>query len=71
MAESTDGGVKCGTQESRCTIVRNLDAAAESGLMPQAGMWHIETLRLALVAMPGTRAESAYKYEPIYVFQRD
>jgi hypothetical protein len=31
----------------------------------------VETLQLALSAMPGTRSGPAYKYEPIYVFQRN
>jgi hypothetical protein len=34
----------------------------------RCGFRHIETLRLALSAMPGTRAGLPYKYEPVYVF---
>jgi hypothetical protein len=39
-------------------------------LARRCGFRHIETLRLALAAMPGTRKGSPYKYEPVYVFQR-
>ncbi len=31
---------------------------------------HVETLRLALSAMPGTRAGSPYRYEPVFVFRK-
>jgi hypothetical protein len=36
--------------------------------MPHAGMRYIETLRLALSAIPGARAGLVYRYEPVYVF---
>lgn len=36
----------------------------------RCGFRHIETLRLALSAMPGTRAGSPYKFEPVYVFRQ-
>jgi hypothetical protein len=38
--------------------------------MPHAGMWHIETLRLALSAIRGTRVGSPYKYDPVFVFRK-
>jgi hypothetical protein len=39
-------------------------------LARRCGFRHVETLCLALSAMPGTRAGSAYKYEPVYVFRK-
>ena len=39
-------------------------------LARRCGFRHIETLRLALAAMPGTRTGSAYKHEPVYVFRK-
>jgi hypothetical protein len=39
-------------------------------LARRCGFRHIETLRLALSAMPGTRAGSVYKHEPVYVFRK-
>ena len=39
-------------------------------LARRCGFRHIETLRLALSAMPGTRAGSPYKFEPVYVFTK-
>jgi hypothetical protein len=39
-------------------------------LARRCGFRHIETLRLALSAMPGTRAGSPYKYEPVFVFRK-
>jgi hypothetical protein len=39
-------------------------------LARQCGFKHIETLRLALSAMPGTRDGSPYKFEPTYVFEK-
>jgi hypothetical protein len=39
-------------------------------LAKRCGFTHIETLRLALSAMPGTRAGSAYKFEPVFVFRK-
>jgi hypothetical protein len=39
-------------------------------LARRCGFRHIETLRLALSAMPGTRTGSPYRFEPVFVFQR-
>lgn len=39
-------------------------------LARRCGFRHIETLRLALSAMPGTREGSPYKFEPVYVFRK-
>lgn len=39
-------------------------------LARRCGFWHVETLRLALSAMPGTRAGSAYRFEPVFVFKK-
>lgn len=39
-------------------------------LASRCGFRHIETLRLALSAMPGTRNGSPYKFEPVYVFRK-
>ena len=39
-------------------------------LARRCGFRHVETLRLALAAMPGTRKGSPYKYEPVYVFDK-
>jgi hypothetical protein len=39
-------------------------------LARQCGFRHIETLRLALSAMLGTRAGSVYKFEPVFVFRK-
>jgi hypothetical protein len=39
-------------------------------LARRCGFRHIETLRLALSAMPGTRAGSPHKYEPVFVFKK-
>ena len=36
----------------------------------QCGFRHIETLRLALAAMPGTRKGSPFKFEPVFVFDK-
>ncbi len=37
-------------------------------LARRCGFRHIETLRLALSAMPGTRAGAMFKYEPVFIF---
>jgi hypothetical protein len=39
-------------------------------LARRCGLRQVETLRLALSAMPGTRAGSPYKHEPIFVFEK-
>jgi hypothetical protein len=39
-------------------------------LARRCGFRHIETLRLALSAIPGTRAGSSHKYEPVYAFRK-
>jgi hypothetical protein len=39
-------------------------------LARRCGFRHVETLRLALAAMPGTRTGSPYKFEPVYVFRK-
>jgi hypothetical protein len=39
-------------------------------LAGRCGFRHIETLRLALAAMPGTRKGSPYKYEPVFIFEK-
>jgi hypothetical protein len=39
-------------------------------LAQRCGFRHIETLRITLAAMPGTRKGSPYKFEPVYVFKR-
>ncbi len=39
-------------------------------LARRCGFRHIETLRLALSAIPGTRAGSPYKFEPVHVFEK-
>jgi hypothetical protein len=39
-------------------------------LAQRCGFRPVETLRLALSAIPGARAGSAYKYEPVYVFRK-
>jgi hypothetical protein len=39
-------------------------------LARRCGFRHVETLRLALSAMPGTRAGSAYKYEQAFAFTK-
>ncbi len=36
----------------------------------RCGFRLIETLRLALSAMPGSRVGSAYKYEPVFAFRK-
>jgi hypothetical protein len=36
----------------------------------RCGLRLVETLRLALSAMPGTRAGSPYKYEPVFAFRK-
>ncbi len=39
-------------------------------LARRCGFRHIETLRLALSAMPGTRAGAMFKYEPVFIFEK-
>jgi len=39
-------------------------------LARRCGFRHIDTLRLALSAMLGTRAGSVYKFEPVFVFRK-
>ena len=39
-------------------------------LARRRGFRHVETLRLALSAMPGTRVGSPYRFEPVYVFKK-
>jgi hypothetical protein len=39
-------------------------------LAGRCGFRHIETLRLALSAIPGTRVGSAYRFEPVFVFTK-
>lgn len=39
-------------------------------LARRCGFRHVETLRLALSAIPGTRAGSAYRFEPVFVFKK-
>lgn len=39
-------------------------------LARRCGFRHIETLRLALAAMPGTRKGSPYKYEPVFILEK-
>ncbi len=36
----------------------------------RCGFRHVETLRLALSAIPGARRGSAYKYEPVFIFEK-
>jgi hypothetical protein len=40
-------------------------------LARRCGFRHVETLRLALAAMPGTRTGSPYKFEPVFVFKKE
>ena len=39
-------------------------------LARRCGFRHVETLRLALSAMPGTRSGSPYKFEPVFVLEK-
>jgi hypothetical protein len=39
-------------------------------LARRCGFCHVETLRLALSAIQGTRKGSPYKYEPVFVFKK-